>query len=585
VTVYGRAREGPDGFEPERLVLGFTTLANIDRLLASLIHMAGGLWGEGRQPVSESTLAQLFTNLAEQYGDSTAVIDADAAGNSVSFSQLNDRATSLAGGLRSLGLERGDPVALFLPNGTDWLVLLLAAARLGLIVVGVNTRYRADDLRHILALSEAKALVVPDEFLGIDYFAIVEEALSRLSNPPALIVAPHPGERWVTTHIAVTGLADLRTGEATDDQADPSDMLITFSTSGTTGLPKLALHDHGGTIIHCQAAARACDLGPGDASLLLVPLCGAFGLITALATLSAGACLVVSARFSPVESCSLIARHQVTHVNGSDDMLLAILDADTSGGVDLTTWRSGVYAEFTNVGRRVVEVADAHGNVRLSGAYGSSECLSLMAYWPGDSPIDVRARKGGTLVDDTASVRIVSGEDGRRLGIGEIGELQFRGPSVLRGYFHDDVETRASTTADGWFRSGDLGQLDGDDDRSFLYQARSGDSLRLRGFLTDPIEIEQKLLAHPSVRAAQVVGVTAPNAGDTCVAFVVPVDGAMVVEAEVVAFCEAGLAAYKVPERVIAVEAFPTVDGPNGVKVLKSELRAQAIQVLGRCEQ
>ena len=543
--------------------------------------MTDGLWGDGLRPIPECTLAQLFVNLAEKYGDSTAVISADVAGDTMSFSQLSDEATSLAGGLRSVGLERGDPVALFLPNGADWLVLLLAAARLGLIVVGVNTRYRPDDLEHVLALSKARALVVPDEFLDIDYFAIVEEALSRLRNPPGLIVAPRPGERWATSHIAVSGLAELRTSEATVDQADPGDMLITFSTSGTTGLPKLALHDHRGTIIHCQAAARACDLGPGDASLLLVPLCGAFGLITALATLCAGARLVVSARFSPVESCSLIARHRVTHVNGSDDMLLAILDADTSGSVDLATWRSGVYAEFTNVGRRVVEVAEAHGNVRLSGAYGSSECLSLMAHWPGDCPIDVRARKGGRLVDDTASVRIVSGEDGRRLGVGEIGELQFRGPSVFRGYLHDDVETRASTTADGWFRSGDLGQFDEDDDRSFLYQARSGDSLRLRGFLTDPVEIEQKLLAHPSVRASQVVGVKAPTGGDTCVAFVRLVEGTTVDEAELVEFCEAGLAGYKVPQRVFAIEAFPTVYGPNGVKVLKSELRARAIQALG----
>jgi fatty-acyl-CoA synthase len=193
----------------------------------------------------------------------------------------------------------------------------------------------------------------------------------------------------------------------------------------------------------------------------------------------------------------------------------------------------------------------------------------------------MRARNGGTLVDDSATVRIVSGDDRRALDVGEVGELQFRGPSVLRGYLNDDSETRTSVTADGWFRSGDLGRFDGDDGRTFLYHSRMGDSLRLRGFLTDPAEIEHKLLAHPSVQATHVVGVSAPNGGDTCVAFVLPAEGVSVDETELVAFCAAGLARYKVPEIVVAVQAFPTVDGPNGVKIRKSELRTRAAELLG----
>lgn len=532
------------------------------------------------RPTDGTTFTQLFSSLAEEYGASMAVLDADA-GASISFRQLNDQAAFLAGGLQSIGLQRGDRLALFLPNGIDWLILLLAAARLGVVVVGVNTRYRPDDLAHVLALSRANALVVANEFLGIDFLAIVSETLSRLPDPPMVIVSPRRNEQWAASDFASADLADLRTGEATGDHADCDDTLVTFSTSGTTGLPKLAMHDHVGTVAHCEAAGQSCGLGPGDVSLLIVPLCGAFGFTTALASLSAGAGLVISRRFSPVAAVSLIAQYQVTHVNGSDDMLLAILEADASGGLDLASWRDGVYAEFTNVGGQVVEIGDAIAGVHLSGAYGSSECLALVARWPQTCPAEMRARNGGTLVDDSATVRIVSGDDRRALDVGEVGELQFRGPSVLRGYLNDDSETRTSVTADGWFRSGDLGRFDGDDGRTFLYHSRMGDSLRLRGFLTDPAEIEHKLLAHPSVQATHVVGVSAPNGGDTCVAFVLPAEGVSVDETELVAFCAAGLARYKVPEIVVAVQAFPTVDGPNGVKIRKSELRTRAAELLG----
>jgi len=158
--------------------------------------------------------------------------------------------------------------------------------------------------------------------------------------------------------------------------------------------------------------------------------------------------------------------------------------------------------------------------------------------------------------------------------------LQLRGPSVLVAHLGNPDATRAAFTDDGWFRTGDIGVVE-PGGRSFRYIARLGDALRLSGFLTDPVEIERRLLLHPSVMAAQVVGVTGAGGGDVAVAFVVTAGEAAPSEDELVAHCGAGLANYKVPRRVVVVEAFPTVEGPNGVKIRKTELRERAGRLPG----
>jgi fatty-acyl-CoA synthase len=269
-----------------------------------------------------------------------------------------------------------------------------------------------------------------------------------------------------------------------------------------------------------------------------------------------------------------MAQHGVTHVNASDDMLLAMIAAARAAGLDLNAWREGVFAEFTNQGRAAVDAGDSVG-ARLTGVYGSSETYALMAHRLAEQPVEVRARNGGTLVDEAMAVRAVDPETGAVVAAGEQGELQFKGPSVLCRHLGNPDATRAAFTDDGWMRTGDVGVCD-PDGRSFTYLARLGDALRLAGFLTDPVEIERRLLAHPGVVAAQVVGVTGPRGGDVAVAFVVAVAGEYPTEADLIGHCAAGLANYKVPSRVVLVEAFPTVDGANGVKIRKAELREMA---------
>ena len=474
--------------------------------------------------MGDGTVSSWLAALAATHGDAVAVVSAEGE---CSFVDLRRRSAQLAAGLRSLGVGRGDRVAVFLPNGVAAIELFLAAARLGALAIGVNTRYRADDLRHLLEVSEAAVLVSADHFLGIDFDAIVHEAISTMAVPPQVV---GPGDLP-----ALRGHAEYEV-----DDARPDDLVVAFTTSGTTGRPKLAAHDHDSVVHHARTAARWLGIAPGDTGLVVVPLCGTFGLVSMLIMLAGGARVVVPDRFEAAAAAALVAAHGVTHVNGSDDMLLGVINAGRAAGLDLSSWRDGVFGEFTNQGRAVVDAADAVGT-RLSGVYGSSETFALLARWPADAPVDERVRNGGILVDEAMAVRTADPVTGEVLAEGAPGELQFRGPSVLRAHLGNPDATQAAFTPDGWFRSGDVGVCE-PGGRSFLYLARLGDALRLAGFLTDPVEIERRLLSHPDVRAAQVVGVTGPGGGDVAVAFVVAAGGHTPTEDDLIGQCAAGLA-------------------------------------------
>jgi acyl-CoA synthetase (AMP-forming)/AMP-acid ligase II len=500
-----------------------------------------------------TTATQWLGRLADEYEDRPAIVEPDGA--AVSFGALEDRVSALAGGLQSLGLGRGDRLAAFVPNGVLPIELLLAAARLGAVTVGVNTRYRAEDLRHLVDRARPRLLVGGNDFLGIDFRGVVGAALERMPGAPTVL--------WPTD------VDDLRRASppVSRDRASPEDLLVAFSTSGTTGRPKLAAHDHATTIRHLQATARSQEVGIGSTALLTLPFCGTFGFVSAMAVLAGGGRVIVPSHFVPAVAAELIERYGVTHLNGSDDMLLAVLDMDRN----LTSWRHGVHAEFTGRGLDCVAAAEAVG-ARLTGVYGSSETFALLARWSTQLPTGERARNGGVLVDHSMQVRAVDSATGRPVAFGVAGELQLRGPSVLTAYLEEDGTAPPALTPDGWFPTGDLGVVEGD--RQFVYLTRFGDALRLAGFLTDPAEIEQHLLEHPAVTGAQVVGVRSERGREVAVAFVTvstPTE-----EGALLAHCATDLANYKVPVRIVTLEGFPLVDGPNGVKIRRAELRARA---------
>ena len=272
--------------------------------------------------------------------------------------------------------------------------------------------------------------------------------------------------------------------------------------------------------------------------------------------------------FDAEEAARTIERERITHIVGADAMFDAMLKVRD---VDFSSCRRGVLADFVGLTLPVTQRGDELG-IKFSNTYGSSECYALMSFHDWQAEAAQRAKSGGVPIDAEMGVRVADPESGRICAEGEPGEIQIRGPNLLSGYLNNPEATAKATTADGWFRSGDLGFMEG---TGFVYLTRMGDSLRLRGYLVNPAEIENCLMEHATVGGAQVVGVNKPGEGDIAVAYVITGDGTPD-EAALLAHCRERMASYKVPRRVILIDEFPAINGPNGNKIQKRVLREWA---------
>lgn len=487
-----------------------------------------------------------------------------------------------AAGLARLGVGPGDRVALWLPNGVPWLVLYLACARLGAIAVAVNTRFRSAELSDILGRTGARVLAIQPGFRHINFAAILAAvdtpALARLDSVILCDESPTKTPAALPPGRAVIAFADLltTTGAAPNGASADAGTII-FTTSGTTGRPKFVLHTQRSIARHAGDVTRGFGYERADTVLLqALPLCGVFGFSQAMAALTAGCPMVLMPAFDAAAAACLIARHRVTDFNATDDMILAILAA--SGGRGLDSLRRCGFAAFANAAAEdVVAAGDRHG-VPLVGLYGMSEVQALFARQDSDAPAAERARAGGRITAPEGRVRVIDPDSGRAMPAGEAGELLLKGPSQFAEYFGDAGATAAAFTEDGYVRTGDLGYATGG--TGFVFLARMGDSLRLGGFLVDPGEIDAHVARHPAVAACQTIGLPGPR-GIRPVAFIVPTPGADVDETALRRHCEGALARFKVPERFLAIDRFPTTASANGEKIQRARLREMAAVRLG----
>ena len=517
----------------------------------------------------------LVADIVVQTPDAPALLHGD---RTISFLELTESARRAAQGLADLGVGPGDRVALWLPNVPAYPILYLACIRLGAIAVAVNTRYRAVEVADIVGRSGAKVLACAPGFRRIDFLSILADvepaALDRLaaivtvgdepaSIPPAIErLRRVPFERL---------LSRPRLGLNNAKASAPCNI---FTTSGTTSAPKFVLHRQGAIASHAQQVARAFGLtAPDTLSLSILPLCGVYGFDQTMATLAAGRPCVLVESFEIDEIARLIARHRPTTLFGSDDMFARLLDL-VSGDRPFPSVKWAGYAAFNASLDDIAETAERRG-LLLSGLYGMSEVQALYSLQPIDAEVARRKKGGGVPISPLAHVRVRDPETGALLGVGQPGALECAGPSLMVGYYGDDKATAETVTADGYVRTGDLAELDGNGGFTFL--SRMGDVLRLSGFLVNPLEIETHLQTLPGIAACQVIAVPRSD-GVRAVAFVILAPGATLDEATAIAHCKQGLANYKVPIRVFALDDFPKTLSPNGFKIQRARLRDLALE-------
>jgi fatty-acyl-CoA synthase len=520
--------------------------------------------------------SQRLAELAKTHGQHTALIDRDAE---TTFAQLQEQALQLAGNLHALGIQRNQRVAVWLPNCLAWVQTFLASAHLGATVLAVNTRFRSKEVADIIGRGKADWLVMWPEFKGIAFADILADVpadvLERLNGVITLGDFQSAAVRAIAARgCAVHDYARLADTPSTAPPAVGNTGAVCFTTSGTTSLPKFVLHDQHTLIVHGEAMQKAFGYNASSRILVSAPFCGAFGFSTLTGGLVTG-CTVVSEAVSDTNSTlTQIRRHRVSHTYANNESILKLLEAADSPA-DFASCKLFGFANFSPAVTSLLEQAERN-NLALTGLYGSSELQALVAAQPtheGTGDLSVRYLAGGKLIHPTARVRTTDPSTGKILPIGESGEIEISCPSLMVGYLDNSEATAKAITADGYFKTGDLGYAVSE--QQFVFQARMGDSMRLSGFLVNPVEIEQAVEALSGVKACQVVGGTV-GTKTLPVAFVILQDGAQADTVSWTAACKREMAGFKVPVLFEVVQTFPSVESANAVKIQKNKLRDMA---------
>jgi fatty-acyl-CoA synthase len=491
--------------------------------------------------------------------------------------------------LRSNGVAAGDCVATWLPNWSTAVAWQFAASAVGAHVIGINTRYNVVEVGHVLKKARPKVIVMAHDFQRLNLLSRARAALADagLEPIPAVVPLAGPGREapadpqaydvgggvWLPTAPPETAEQGVDAG-AHRPAGHP--LSVAFTTSGSTGMPKLAAHNEAGVIHHSTADAATMDLRAGDLMVAALPFSGVFGFNTVMAAIYAGAAILLHPVFNEKVLLRAMADHRATHFVGADDMLTRIEAAwrEEEEPVDLSAWRRIYMADFLGRTPEIGQWAEKEFGAVAAGVYGSSELFALLAFWRPETELPRRWGGGGIPVSEKIQVRVSDPVSGEVLETGD-GELQFHGPNVVNAYLGDEGEGAKAFTPDGWFRSGDLGRLTGDG--GFVYICRAGDVLRLRGFLVEPAEIESRLSEHPAVDTAKVVGIRDDSGETNAVGFVTLIPGAAVPTGEELrVWCQQSLARFKVPAVVHVIEEMPTTVGTNGHKIKIATLREWA---------
>lgn len=522
-----------------------------------------------------------------------------------SYAQLRSQVQQCVNGLQQQGLAAGDVLGLWLPNTPHWLLLHLACAQLGITTLSLNLKLGVKEISSFIDRSACKALAF--DRATANALAVMNGAAASAASllpgnsleqilaqqggslqclidaslgPPTSAAAPMQA---AGTALPIQSWQMLMTVPATPPHstACPGEQTcIILSSSGTTSQPKLIVHRQSSVAQHAQDVAPGFGIDSDCRSLLALPLCGAFGYTAAMATLAAGACLVLHEVFDTARAAACLQGEPITHMFGTNDMVDKLI-ADLPTGWQPQALRFFGHANFVP-GLDALPARALQYGIPMVGCFGMSETFALFAHQDPAAPLPRRAQSGGFPVCPQARVRVRNLETGAIAEAQEPGELEFYSPTLMQQYLHDAQATQQAFTDDGYLRSGDLGYLNGDG--GFTHISRLGDVLRIGGFLVNPAEIEEAVMALSGASACQVVAVNA-SGGSRPVAFVLEPSDTVESrwdEAAIKAQLQQQIARYKVPIRIFRVETFPYTMGPNGKKVKRNELRDLAQSLLAQ---
>jgi acyl-CoA synthetase (AMP-forming)/AMP-acid ligase II len=505
------------------------------------------------------TVPAVLERMAQQLPDHDALVSADRR---FTFAQLRDEARRAAAAMITLGVARGDRVAIWSPNTWHWVVACLAVHHAGAVMVPLNTRYTADEAADILARAGAPLLVAMGRFLGADRVAGLQtDTLPRLRH---IVRVPVEADDGTWDEFMAQG-GDLDAVDARAADVTPDDVSDILFTSGTTGRSKGVLCAHRQSLSAPAAWAACGKIASDDRYLCINPFFHNFGYKAGiLACLQTGATLIPHLTFEPEQALRAVQEHRITVLPGPPTIYQTLLDHPKRRDYDLTSLRFAVTGAATVPVVLIERMQNELDIDIVLTAYGLTEASGFGTMCrPEDDAVTVATTCGRPIAH--FELRIEAPDEAGA------GEVLLRGPNVMLGYLDDPEATAAAIDADGWLHTGDVGVVD--PAGNLRITDRLKDMYICGGFNVYPAEVEQTLARLDGVADVAVIGVPDERLGEVGKAFVVRRPDSEIDERAVIAYSREHLANFKTPRSVVFYDALPR---NAGGKVVKPQLREMA---------
>ncbi|AGB50079.1 acyl-CoA synthetase (AMP-forming)/AMP-acid ligase II [Methanomethylovorans hollandica DSM 15978] len=507
------------------------------------------------------------------------------------YKEFDERVNTFAKGLLAIGIGKGDHVGIWAKNVPDWLTFMFAAAKIGAVLVTVNTAYKSHEVEYVIKQSDMKAIAIIDGFRDVNYIDIMYELVPELKTQqrgklhsdrfPFLKSVIFIGQEkhrgmYNSAEILLLGKhGDEDSFQRIKQSLDCNDVVNMQYTSGTTGFPKGVMLTHRNILNNGLSIGDRQKFTSDDRVCLPVPLFHCFGIVLGvMAVLTHGATHVMLELYDPLMVLAAVQKEKCTALYGVPTMFIAEYTHPMFKMFDLSSLRTGIMAGSTCPIDSMKKVINEMNCKEITIVYGLTESSPGITQTTTDDPIELRVSTVGTVFPHVEAA-VLDPETHEPLPPNTIGEICCRGYNVMKGYYKMTEETKKAIDEKGWLHSGDLGTCD--ENGYYRITGRIKDMIIRGGENIYPREIEEFLYTVNGVKDAQVVGIPDKKYGEIAGAFVMLNDGIQLAEEDIQDYARTKIARYKVPKHIFFVKEYPlTASG----KVQKFKLRELAIQLL-----
>ncbi|MGG4441098.1 AMP-binding protein [Brevibacillus fortis] len=539
-----------------------------------------------------TTIGNMLDDTASKYHEKEALVYYER-GLRYTFGEFQEICNQAARGFMSLGIQKGENIAIWATNVPEWVISQFATAKMGGVLVTVNTSYRVHELEYLLRQSESTTLLLIDSYRDANYLAMIQEICPELQTcePGALQSKrlPHLKNVIYLGSERQPGMflwSDLleRAARVTEEERisrqamlSPDDVINMQYTSGTTGFPKGVMLSHVNIVNNAIKVAECQRLGLEDKVCIPVPFFHCFGCVMGtLACVATGATMVPVIAFDPGVVLTVVESERCTALYGVPTMFIAELNHPTFTERDLSSLRTGIMAGSLCPIEVMKKVVDQMGIRYITIAYGQTEASPVITQTVPEDSLERKVSTVGRLHAEVEA-KIIDPVTGDILPPDVQGELCTRGYLVMKGYYNMPEETVKAIDHEGWLHTGDLATVD--DEGYYRITGRLKDMIIRGGENIYPREVEEFLYTHPKVLDVQIVGVPDAKYGEQVLACIRVKPHETLSEDDVRDYCEGKIAHYKIPRYIQFVDEYPmTASG----KIQKFKLREQALQLFGQ---